>query len=96
MTEAEIEAELGSLRARLLQLEQEQDYRKTKWGKLWRVSLGAALAFAAMGLGFLSLDVWDHISGATPMRTPIIFVVAMGFVPLVILTHALRVGHPPQ
>jgi hypothetical protein len=44
MTEAEIEAELGSLRARLLQLEQEQDYRKTKWGKLGRVSLGAALA----------------------------------------------------
>jgi hypothetical protein len=97
MTHAETEAELGSLRARLLQLEQEQDRRKREWGKLGRISLGVTLGFAALGLGFVLLDSWFHYVGVSPMPTQAAFPVLLVMAPLAILTQALwvvRLGTP--
>jgi hypothetical protein len=67
MTQMEIEAELGSLREHLLRLEQEQDRKEKEWGKLGRISLGAALGFCALSLGFLLLDSWFHYVGISPL-----------------------------
>jgi len=50
VTHAEEEGELGSLRARLSQLEQEQDWRKQEWHRLRYMIRGVALAFAVTGL----------------------------------------------
>ena len=50
MTQAEEEAELGSLRARLSQLEQERDWRKQEWHRLRYMIRGIAFGFAITGL----------------------------------------------
>jgi hypothetical protein len=50
MTQAEEETELGSLRARLSQLEQEQEWRKQEWHRLRYAIRGIALGFAITGL----------------------------------------------
>jgi hypothetical protein len=66
MTQAEIEAELASLRARLSQLEQEQDFSEKNWAKLGLVSLCAALAFLATSVAFGAIDLWFHKSSPQP------------------------------
>jgi hypothetical protein len=50
VTQAEEEAELGSVRARLSQLEQEQDWRRQEWHRLRYIIRGVALGFAITGL----------------------------------------------
>jgi hypothetical protein len=92
MTQMEIEAELGSLRERLLQLEQEQDRKEKEWGKLGRISLGATLGFCALSLGFLLLDSWFHYVGISPLPIQASFPVFLVVAPLALLTHALRVA----
>jgi hypothetical protein len=92
MTQMEIEAELGSLRERLLQLEREQDRKKNEWGKLGRISLGVTLGFCALSLGFVLLDSWFHYVGIAPLPVRASFAVLLAVPPLAILTHALRVA----
>jgi hypothetical protein len=50
MTQAEEEGELASLRARLSQLEQEQEWRKQEWHRLRYAIRGVALGFAITGM----------------------------------------------
>jgi hypothetical protein len=92
MTQMEIEAELGSLRERLLQLEREQDRKKDEWGKLGRICLGVTLGFCALSLGFVLLDSWFHYVGIAPFPIPAAFVALLVVPPLAILNHALRVA----
>jgi hypothetical protein len=93
MTGAEIEAELGSLRGRLLQLEQEQDSRKKASGRLGRASLALLLFYLALGFGSIAVDVWFHISGVPPLYTTYANVFVLVLPPLTILTLALLLGH---
>jgi hypothetical protein len=93
MTGTEIEAELGSLRRRLLQLEQEQDSRKKASGRLGRASLGILLLYVALGLCSIAADAWFHISGVPPLYTTYGNVFVLLLPPLTILTLALLLGH---
>jgi hypothetical protein len=85
MTQAEIEAEVTSLRARLSQLEQEQDFRKKDWARLGLVSLCVALVFLATSVAFCAIDLWFHKSSPDPLALAFLMVIA----PLAILTRAL-------
>ncbi len=84
MTQTEIEAELGSLRTRLSQLEQEQEIKKKEWGKLGLISLFIALAFLAYSVALFSIDLrFLNPSSNSPSWAPL-FVIA----PLAILIRA--------
>jgi hypothetical protein len=95
MTEVEIEAELGNLRARITQLEQEQDSRK-KTSAIWgRASLLCLVLYLALGILSLAMEVWWHASGAPPLYATYSRVLGMFYGPLIILTFALLVGQTP-
>jgi hypothetical protein len=88
MTEAEQEAELGSLRARLSQLEQEQDWRKQEWPRLRYLIRGNSLAFAVAGM---IVELAFFFIGDTKFN-PVGFQLILTSIPLMWLTKALGDG----
>ena len=85
MTQAGEEAELGSLRARLSQLEQEQDWRKQEWHRLRYMIRGIALAFAVTGL---IMHLFFLFIGDAKFN-PIAFQFILTSIPLIFLAQAL-------
>jgi hypothetical protein len=87
MTEAEIETEIGALRARLAQLELAEESRAAQWRKLGVEYKVYGLAFLACGAAFSLLYFW--IPTMVPMPMGLAFVM-LGMV-LVLLVRALQV-----
>jgi hypothetical protein len=55
------EGELVSLRAQVMQLQQQAEHRAQAWLKLGRICGGLALTLALMALGFIVAGVWFHL-----------------------------------
>jgi hypothetical protein len=85
MTQAEEKAELGSLRARLSQLEQEQEWRKQEWHRLRYAIRAVALGFAITGL---VMELFSFFVGGAKFNSNG-FPFILTSIPLVFLAQAL-------
>jgi hypothetical protein len=88
MTEAEIETELGALRARLAQLELADESRTEQWRQLGIEYKVYGLVFVACGAAFSLSYFWIQIT--VPMPMGLAFVM-LGLL-LGLLVRALRVA----
>jgi 4-hydroxybenzoate polyprenyltransferase len=84
MTQAEIEAELTSLRARVSQLEQEREIKTKEWAKLAYVALWIAVGFLVYSIALVAIGMFSGRSPGPEALTPI-YVIA----PLAILIRVL-------
>ena len=95
MTQAEVEAELGNLRVRLLQFEQAQESRKKAWRGLGFASFIIVLLYAVAGLASIAVEVWFHISGIPPMYVSYSHLFLVVLIPGAMLARALLAGQTP-
>ena len=89
------EAELASLRAQLMQLQQRAEHQAQARLKLKKFSGGLALALAVMALGFVLASVWFQLRSspaAAELAQMASFQLLFTSLPLSLLTQALRVS----
>jgi hypothetical protein len=85
MTPSEMEAELGSLRAQLSQLREQQDVRAAAWATIAVQCRVLAFVLIALAVGLYLLGAWLKDSSVTPLSA----LVLLQIFPLLYLRMAL-------